>query len=295
MLHVTKKPSFTIYKPLYKLSQFFSVFPNNSKCYSYITVLFYLLILIMKVNLQPGVRDSVQMLDLFINILASFCTLLSVANLNFVKKDKIRDLFVILTTIDLDLSHTYKCERKLSYKGRLTFFVSQAVIILLTLMAARNSYVYLDFKFTLQYIPVYIYLYVVVLVILQYNFLVAVIGIRCKLLNDKLSELGATMSVYKKSKTSVRSILVQNINSKFFTKNYERINDATILVNNIFGLQILFIFALILLFVVRALNIVFASFVQYLESNRIRRTPVVIGNLSGSFIFLVSEVLVFLL
>jgi hypothetical protein len=293
----TKKYSFTFYRPLYKISQFFSVLPNSSKCYSYLALLFFLSViiwsLILKVFFGPRILNSIRILDLWINLLASFCTLLSIINQNFIKIDKIRDLFLILTSIDLELQHTYKCERKLSYKGRLTFFIGQIVILVLIFMEVNISLFKMDFNFFIHYVPVYINLYVVVVVILQYNFLVAVIGIRCKILNDKLSELVSNLLVYKKS-TTLRSILAQNINPKFFTRNYIRIYDATALVNNIFGLQILLIFALIELFVVKALNIVVLTLLDYVQ-NSMFKMLILISNLWGSFIFLVSKISVFLI
>jgi hypothetical protein len=160
-------------------------------------------------------------------------------------------------------------------------------------MEVNISLFKMDFNFFIHYVPVYINLYVVVVVILQYNFLVAVIGIRCKILNDKLSELVSNLLVYKKS-TTLRSILAQNINPKFFTRNYIRIYDATALVNNIFGLQILLIFALIELFVVKALNIVVLTLLDYVQ-NSMFKMLILISNLWGSFIFLVSKISVFLI
>ncbi|RZC36254.1 hypothetical protein BDFB_011604, partial [Asbolus verrucosus] len=75
----------------------------------------------------------------------------------------------------------------------------------------------------------------------QYNNVVMHIGVRCKKLNEKLSDLSSSLTAYKRMKKILaRNIVVHNIDPKFFSKNYERLYDLTALVNDVFGVQICF-------------------------------------------------------
>ncbi|XP_063913685.1 uncharacterized protein LOC135130261 [Zophobas morio] len=268
-----------------KFSPFFRIFPHKSGKYRfYSTLLLFLLLAIWCLRTRTeNIRrmDTVQLFDLIINSVAPFCIILSIIRWN-AQKRKIQRLFEILTVINREV-HRYKFKTR--YKLKMKLACMQLLILSFIGCEVVVSLWTSGFHFFIKYIPAYFNVYTVVLVILQYDFIITILQQDCVALNDKLSELSVQLITYQKvTSNTLRPILIQNIDIKFFSRNYKRIQDAVGLINEIFGVQILLTFAIIMVFICRTLNIILNFLLNFAHDNR-SRIPLTVTNLWGSTVF----------
>ncbi|XP_044266142.1 uncharacterized protein LOC123012353 [Tribolium madens] len=271
---------FHFYKPLNQILSFLSFLPNSSKCHCCISLFLCFSFLNWSVYTFKN-PDSVRCLDLIISILSSVCIAVSIVQINFFQKSKFFNLLTNLKIIDWTLYRDYKIDTKINSSTKLRFtsiFFSNFVFILIE---AGTSMLLFNSAFVFEHMAHYIPFPPVVLLIVEYDYFVDSIRRRCKLLNCKLLEQLNNISAYKNTENpQTRSILLQNMKPHFFAKNYERIYHSIELVNEIFGVQILLVFAIIQVFLVKALDIILKN------TTASPRFLISLANFWGCFIFL---------
>ncbi|EFA01381.1 uncharacterized protein LOC107397547 [Tribolium castaneum] len=282
--------SFHLYKPLSQILSFFAFLPDSSKFHCCFSLFFCVSFLYWSVATFEH-PDSVRSLDIIISILSSVCIAISIVQINFFQKNNFFSLLTNLKIIDWSLYQHYKIETKVNFMTRLRFINIFFSNILFILIEAGIGLSFFNLTFFFHHVAQYIPFPPVVLLIVQYDYFVNSIRRRCKLLNRKLLEQLNNITVLKNTKNPrIRSILHQNIKPYFFAKNYERVYDSVALVNEIFGVQILFIFAIIQVFIVKGLNIIL-TFISK-ETMMTQRFFIFASNLYGCFIFLCYGLLI---
>lgn len=283
------KQSFYLYKRLNWFLSFSSLVPNSCKYHCCLSLLLYFLFIVWAL-IYFHHADSVQSLDFVITIFSAISIEISILQLNFFNKEKFSNLMKNLKRADFEIYKTYRVEPKINFMIKFKFISIIFSNIIFIFMEVLIAVVYFSFSFSLQHLAQYLPFPAVALIIAQYCFLVDSIRRNCELLKFKLSEQLNHIFVYKNiTKVQIRSLLLQTVNSQFFANNYDRIFDSIYLVNDIFGVQILFIFVIIQLFSVKALDII----LSFISESVIKfdRILILFSNLWGCFIFLVNTIL----
>lgn len=211
--------------------------------------------------------------DLILAIFISINSLISISTFNLKYKKQFRKILKLIQFIDVEFYKNYNLVVETRIHDTIEFVLFQFPS--LSFMAAE-SYIalhFIKFSFFVQYIPNFIILHINVIIMMQYNYFARKIKMRCQHLNQKLAQL-----------TKSSSKVYNNIN--FFLNNYNRIYFSINLINQIFGIQILITFVIVLIFLIRAVNLSITNFLRQTLSKVF--LYIFCSNLWGSFVFLVS-------
>jgi hypothetical protein len=240
-----------------------------------------------------GFNGEIGFFTTLIIFLASICYFISVVCMNFTKTTKLTELTALFDIIDSDLYQVFKYRVNPTSHERIVFVTFQVLFLSHILMEAIIYLTVLDFRFFLKNMPPFLITYMIVVIITQYNSLVMSVGLRCQFLNEKLTELSSFLIVYKRMKqVSVRGVIGFNINPKFFAINYGRICDLIALLNQIFGVQVLLIFLIIFMYLIKVVILLVTSILHLEKDDRRVQSELLMlfSNLLGNFVFLVSSI-----